>query len=525
VRSFLAGLFGLLVPGAGHAYTGRRRAALLFLLPVIALAGAWVILFLLSGRTSLIGFLLTPGVLPGLAAVNVVLAAWRIAAGVDAARRLRPSRVTIGALAMAIVALVLVPHLLVGRVVLSANDFIDSMFATLETPSATESFSTEPSAFPSEAITGYEDPLEDWIARQRFLHPIPTEPGATPGPRRPMTSGTGSLPALGAAVPWTRAGATPWGDDGRFDLLLLGSDAGQGRWSRRMDVMLLVEIDVATGKVAMIGLPRNLINAPFPPGPARDAVACGCLTGLLNEAYVEATFRHPSRWPGTGAVKGIGAVRSVVMQLTGRPVDGVLVADLWGVIKVVDAMGGLDINIPAPVHDYRYPDPVYGNIVLNIPKGQQHLDGRMALAYARSRHQDSDYGRMGRQQTFLLALRKQIGPATVFNAPALFDAAKGFTWTDLPRDALPALGDLFDKASHAAVKQLRITPPNYSGYLTKGEIIRIQADIAALLGVAPPPPPPPTPSPSPTSVPTDTPPPPSPSPTESASPSASSSPP
>ena len=79
-----------------------------------------------------------------------------------------------------------------------------------------------------------------------------------------MGSGVGTLPSLGAAVPWTRAGATPWGSDGRFDLLLLGSDAGIDRWSRRMDVMLLVEIDVATGKVAMIGLPRNLDQRALP---------------------------------------------------------------------------------------------------------------------------------------------------------------------------------------------------------------------------------------------------------------------
>ena len=49
-------------------------------------------------------------------------------------------------------------------------------------------------------------------------------------------------------MPWTRAGAIPWGSDGRFDLLLLGSDAGIDRWSRRMDVMLLVEVDVASGQ-------------------------------------------------------------------------------------------------------------------------------------------------------------------------------------------------------------------------------------------------------------------------------------
>lgn len=264
-----------------------------------------------------------------------------------------------------------------------------------------------------------------------------------------------------------------------------------------MDVMLLVEIDVATGKVAMIGLPRNLINAPLPPGVAHDAVACGCLGGLLNSLYVEATVVHPSRWPGTGAVKGIGAVRSVVSQLTGRPVDAVLVADLWGMIKVVDAMGGIDIDVPAAIHDDHYPDPVWGPMVLDIAAGQQHMDGRMALAYARSRHQDSDYGRMQRQQTLLLAIRGQIGPGTILNAPALFAAAKGFTWTDLPRDSLPNLVTLFGQARAASVKQLRIVPPGYPEVLSQAEITKIQADVAKLLGTVPPP----TPIPSPTDVP------------------------
>lgn len=270
-----------------------------------------------------------------------------------------------------------------------------------------------------------------------------------------------------------------------------------------MDVMLLVEIDVATGKVAMIGLPRNLINAPFPPGAARDAVACGCFRDLLNGLYVEATVGHPDRWPGTGAVAGIGAVRGVVSQLTGRPVDAVLVVDLWGMIKVVNAMGGIDINVPASVYDARYPDPVYGKIEIYIPRGQQHLDGRMALAYARSRHQDSDYGRMARQQTLLLAIRDQIGPGTILNAPDLFSAAKGFTWTDLPRSALPNLVNLLSKAANAPVKHLQIVPPTYPGWLTPTEITRIQGAIAALLGVAPPPTP--TPSAPPTSGPTVTP--------------------
>ena len=239
----------------------------------------------------------------------------------------------------------------------------------------------------------------------------------------------------------------PWGDDGRFDLLLLGSDAGPNRWSRRIDVMLLVEIDVATGKVGMIGVPRNIQNVPLPQGAGADAVACGCFQPLLNALYVDATYVHPDRWPGTGSIKGIGAVRSTLSELTGRPIDAVLVADLWGVIKVVDSMGGIDIDVPYSVYDAAYPDPFYGRTELYIPAGKQHFDGRTALAYARSRHQDSDYGRMARQQTLLLAIRDDIGPKTIVNAPDLFRAAKGFAWTDLPRDSLPNLVTLFGKAS------------------------------------------------------------------------------
>ena len=294
--------------------------------------------------------------------------------------------------------------------------------------------------------------------------------------------GAGTLPPVGAPVPWTPPGAQPWGDDGRFDLLLLGSDAGRDRWSRRTDVMLLVEVDVASGRVAMVGLPRNLTNAPYPPGPARDAVACGCQRGLLNEMYVEASSRHPDRWPGaTPEVKGIGAVRSVVSEITGRPIDAVLVADLVGVIRVVDAMGGVDITVPAPVEDLMYPDPIRGDVHLRIAAGRQHMDGRTALAYARSRHQDSDYGRMARQQALLLAVRDAIGPATILSAPALLGAARGMAWTDLPREALPSLVELFGRAARAPVAQLRIVPPAWSSALTRGEVDRIRTVVAALL--------------------------------------------
>jgi LCP family protein required for cell wall assembly len=518
MRSALAGLVGLLIPGAGHAILGRRRAALLFVAPLAVVLGVAAFLYLQGGLTGLVAFVVTPGVLPALAILNVAAVGWRVVAGVDAARHSDRPWPTAALMGVGIFVLVLVPHLWIGSTIAATSDFLDSTFASApaesEDPNATEAPDDTPPPW-WYGYTGQGPSLEDRDGG--FVAPTPAP---TRKPQGPFTAGTGTLPGLNVAVPWQRPGAVPWGADGRFDLLLLGSDAGRDRWSRRMDVMLLVEVDVSTGKVAMIGLPRNLINAPYPTGSAAfDSVPCHCLQGLLNALYVEATVVHPSEWPGTGAVKGIGAVRSVVSTLTGRPVDAVLVADLWGVIKVVDAMGGIDIDIPYAVSDDRYPDPVWGTIPMSLPAGQQHLDGRKSLFYARSRHQDSDYGRMARQQLLLLAIRDQIGPKTILNAPALATAAKGFVWTDLPRDSLPNLVTLFGKAGNASVKQIRIVPPTYPEWLTPTEITKIQHDIAALLGVAPPPPPPTTsPSVPPSPAPTDSAPPPPP-PTEVPSPS------
>jgi LCP family protein required for cell wall assembly len=507
-RVVAAGLAELVIPGSGHLLIGRRRAALVFFLPVALLALGLAALYVQGGGTAILAWAVTPGVLPLLAVINIGLATWRIAASLDATRAVRRSRLALGVLAPAAFLLVLVPQTWLGSTIAATDDFLNSTFAN--GPEETDA----PDDTPPPGWT-YAPDVEETPDPSAPTGPSSPVPSASIGPtvtRRPMTSGTGGLPGLNVSVPWQRPGAVPWGNDGRFDLLLLGSDAGPDRWSRRMDVMLLVEIDVATGKVAMIGLPRNLVNAPFPPGPARNAVSCGCFRDMLNALYVEATVRHPELWPGTGAVAGIGAVRAVVSETTGRPVDAVLVADLWGMIKVVDAMGGIDIYVPASVYDARYPDPIYGKIELYIPKGQHHFDGRTALAYARTRHQDSDYGRMARQQTLLLAIRDQIGPRTILNAPDLFAAAKGFTWTDLPRASLPNLVNLFSRAANASVKQLRIVPPTYPAWLTPSEITRIRKAVAALLGVPPPPTPTPSIAPSPS---------PSPSPAPSPSPSPS----
>ena len=471
----LKALLSLFLPGIGHWRQGDRRHAALFLAPVLTLVGATLLLVLFGGTTQLLILLVTPGALALLGALNLLLAAWRISALAHLLRGARMPRRDRVIVVAATLLLVAAPHLAIGRSLVAFDELLNETFAEV-------SPSPEPSASNTDSTDGSPSPGSS----------IAASPGTVP----PRGGGTGTLPSLTVTTPWARPGAIPWGDDGKFDLLLLGSDAGADRWSRRMDVMLLVEVDVATGRVAMFGFPRNMVNVPLPPGAARNASPCGCFKKLLNELYTDATFYYPQLWPGEGSVSGIAAVRATISELTQRPIDAVLVADLWGVIKVVDAMGGIDMNVTEPIYDKNYPDPVLGSIQLRIGSGLQHFDGRLALAYARSRHQDSDYGRMRRQQALLLAIRDQLGAATILNAPALAAAAKGYVWTDLPRSSLPNLVDLFSRTATAPVRLYRFAPSAYPAYLTPATIAKIRNVIASAFPVVATPSPSPTDSPS-----------------------------
>jgi LCP family protein required for cell wall assembly len=482
----LEALLTLFLPGIGHWRQGDRRHAALFLAPVLTLVGATLLLVLFGGTAQLLILLVTPGALVLLGVLNLLLAAWRIGALAHLLRGARmPRRDRVVAVAATLL-LVAAPHLAIGRSLVAFDELLNETFA--ET-------SPSPSEIPQESASALSSPSPDASA------------GVSPGTSVARGGGTGSLPSLTVTTPWARPGSIPWGDDGKFDLLLLGSDAGADRWSRRMDVMLLVEVDVATGRVAMFGFPRNMVNVPLPPGAARNASSCGCFKKLLNEVYTDATFYYPQLWPGEGSVSGIAAVRATISELTQRPIDAVLVADLWGVIKVVDAMGGIDMNVTEPIYDKNYPDPVLGSIQLRIGSGLQHFNGRLALAYARSRHQDSDYGRMRRQQALLLAIRDQLGAATILSAPALAAAAKGYVWTDLPRSSLPNLVDLFSRAATAQVRLYRFAPSAYPAYLTAATITKIRTVIANAFPTAASPSPSPTESPTPSSTesPTDSP--------------------
>ena len=181
---------------------------------------------------------------------------------------------------------------------------------------------------------------------------------------------------------------------------------------------------------------------------------------------------RPEAFPGNDDVRGLRAVQMTIGNLIGRKLDGMVVVKLNGFVKLIDAIGGLDIKVPEAVYDHKYPlENGKGYVVVSIKKGAQHMNGHRALMYARSRHMDSDYGRMERQQIVLTALGKQIlKEPLVVRLPELLEIAKDNLWTNLKTRDLGDLAALAENVDVKGMRKVRFIPPRYPSYLNKAEI-------------------------------------------------------
>ncbi len=477
--AWLALVAAAILPGCGHAVLGRPSTAALLLAPVIGLVLAVVIVVgLAPDLASLIGEALSPDVLAVLAVLVAIVGVYRLAVlaatGV-LAERLAP---TVGrarsarfALAAMLALFILVPHVVVDAVILDTRDTIIAVLAPggpdegiggLLPPEEPES-----TASPAAIATPTPGPAGSGPPFATSLPSSSPSPSASPTPGPTPTATPGPTPT---ATP----GPTPaWAANGRLDLLLIGSDAGPDRWSLRTDTMILLSVDVASGRAAMFGFPRNMVGVPLPAETA-GAVPGGRFPGLLNALYVYANA-HPDQFPG-GRTRGFRAVGGAIETLAGVHLDGIAVVDLAGFVRLVDAIGGVDITIPEPLHDMMYPlEDGSGLVQIYFPAGRQHLDGHRALMYVRSRHQDSDYGRMERQQAMLLAIRRDLNPCTLIpNIAKLLKIARDDLWTNLSPKDLPSLFSLAARTNTRQVKTILFAPSAYPAHLTDDEIGRIR---------------------------------------------------
>ena len=258
---------------------------------------------------------------------------------------------------------------------------------------------------------------------------------------------------------------------------LLGGDSGPGRTGVRTDTIIVVAIDPAVGRAAMFSVPRNWQNAPFPEGHPGADPSCNCYPDIVNSLYQHA-LANPDLFPG-GSNPGGTAVRTVIGHLLGIEIDYYAIVDLQGFEQAIDVLGGIDITVLAGVNDpgHVHPDGTISDIV--IYPGAQHMDGRLALAYARARRETDDYNRMGRQRCVLEAVAEQADPVTVVRVlPDLVDVLTGSLVTDIPTSQWPQFISLFDTLDTAATVSVQFVPnaPELAGtgttYTGNVELVR-----------------------------------------------------
>lgn len=245
---------------------------------------------------------------------------------------------------------------------------------------------------------------------------------------------------------------------GRYNVLLLGGDSGKGRVGLRPDSLTVVSIDSKSGRTALVGIPRNLQNVPFnPDSPMHNAWPNGFNCGnpcLINAVNTWADSR-PELYPGSED-PGLEATIDAVEGATGLTINYYIMVNLAGFRKLVNAVGGLELNVKdrVPMGGGTY--PIFGY----IEPGVQKLNGREVLWFARSRANSDDYSRMGRQKCVMLAMARQLTPATVLlKAQGIAASSSEMLSTNIPASELDIFVELALRSRSAKVNSVSLVPP------------------------------------------------------------------
>lgn len=387
----IAGLLSLLLPGAGQLYAGKRRRGLLLL------AASAALLLLLVALASWAPVQIDRRLVAGVLVADLALLAFRLFAVVDAARG-----TAVAGLAV-LVTLTAAPHIAAGYVTVRSYDVLESVFANEEPTDVMRDRGLFFTALP---------PLPRYVAPDAWQLALVERLG--PGEVRPLERSARPLATAspGRMRPWTT-------------ILLLGTDEGPGNVGARTDTIILAAFQHGTGRAAAFGVPRNLAQVPLGADrkPSKEP---------LNALYGQSG----------GGAEGASALKQAVSNLLGIRVDYYALVNLLGFADLVDALGGVQIEVKERLRD-EVTRPAWGEPKPKIdvvPGKTYRFYGREALAYVRSRKDSSDYTRMARQRCFLSAMADQVDPVRVLRSfGSLAKTIETNVHTDIPLNRLPSL--------------------------------------------------------------------------------------
>ena len=243
--------------------------------------------------------------------------------------------------------------------------------------------------------------------------PAPTVPPATPTPA------TASDPPIPPPLPHTQPETTT--------VLLLGTDRRSLDPSvENTDTLILFHLDPNASRIVILSIPRDLyVEIP------------GHGEGRINTAYA---------WGEQDGTGGLALASQTISTTLGVPVQHAALLDFHVFESLIDAIDGIDVDVPYAISDPTYPDMGTGYDPFYLPAGQHHLDGATALKYARTRATPgSDFDRNARQRQIVLVVadrvkRLDLLPSLIAQSPQLWSALQSTFETDL------TLGEIVDLA-------------------------------------------------------------------------------
>ncbi len=252
-------------------------------------------------------------------------------------------------------------------------------------------------------------------------------------------------------------GAAVGAHHGRYNVLLMGGDSGEGRWGLRPDSMTVASIDADTGKTVLISLPRNMQNFPFAEGSVMDEqfpegfdLEGQYLNGLATWALDHDDLFKGSKNPG------VDATIAGVEGITGLEMNYWAMVNLEGFKDLVDAVGGVELNVRQPI-------PVglpHESTFHYIEAGNRRLNGHDTLWFARAREGSDDYSRMARQKCVMSAMLAQVSPqVAVRNFEKIAGASSAMISTDIPRGEVDHFAELALQARSQKIATLSLVPP------------------------------------------------------------------
>jgi LCP family protein required for cell wall assembly len=490
--AFAAAFLSLLFPGLGHAYLGAYRRGLGFAAPPL-LAGALIAGFAVRmDAVQLAGLAIQSWFLVFLFIANIVALVYRAAAIVDAwsIARMLDGRSSvagfagtggiggiggIGGVARGVssgasqAGLLSIASLGAVLLVMSGIHVAVARYDVLLATTANCIF--EPDQPACASPEGTPGPDED----------------ETPGPSDELNPTDEATDAPGeTAVP-----IPPWNGTDRLNVLLIGADEQNG--GHNTDTMITVSIDPQSGQVVMFTLPRDTVDVPVPPGTARNVF--GSIYSRKINSFFAASRASSTAFAGPREQRGYTGLKAIMGNLYGLDIKYYVEVNFEGFRKVVDALGGVTVNVQVPVLDDNFPQPNGHRERLFVPAGMQHMTGAEALEYARSRKSTSDFERGARQQRIIVSLRQQMDISSILkNIDPLAAAIGHSVRTDIPRELVPTLLGLADRVDTRSIRSVIFTPPFYQveclncpprGYIITPRIDRIRQAVADAFKIDP----------------------------------------